>query len=108
MKTIRTLLFMGAISLSLFTTTVWETPGEEPGKKTTKAAPAVKRYLYVVTPGARNCLGYGGHGIHVFDIDNGHKPVKFIPGLGGLRKDGKPSNVGYGLVKMQGLLVRKG
>ena len=93
MKTIRTLLFLGAISLSLFITTGWNTPGDKPGPKTTKAAPGVKRYLYVVTPGVRNYLGYGGHGIHVFDIDNDHKPVKFIPGQGGLRKDGKPSNV---------------
>ncbi|MCW3113887.1 MAG: hypothetical protein JWR18_2283 [Segetibacter sp.] len=53
---------------------------------------AVKRYLYVATPGIRNYLGYGGHGIQVFDMDNNHKFVKFIK-TGGLKKDGTPSNV---------------
>jgi DNA-binding beta-propeller fold protein YncE len=37
-----------------------------------------KRTLYVVTPGVRNYLQYGGAGILVFDIDNGHKFVKRI------------------------------
>jgi len=93
MRTIRNLLFFGAISLCLFAATGWVTFDEKPGKKAGRAAPNVKRYLYVVTPGVRNYLGYGGHGIHIFDIDNGHRPVKFIPGQGGLRKDGQPSNV---------------
>ena len=52
----------------------------------------VLRYLYVATPGVRNYLGYGGHGIQVFDIDNNHKFVKFIP-TKGFSKSGKPSNV---------------
>lgn len=51
-----------------------------------------KRYLYVATPGIRDYLGYGGHGILVFDIDNNHKFVKRIP-TRGLHPDGKPSNV---------------
>ena len=37
-----------------------------------------KRYLYVAAPGIRNYLEYGGAGILVFDIDNGHKFVKRI------------------------------
>src|SRR6185295_11277905 len=37
-----------------------------------------KRYLYVATPGIRNYLGYGGHGILVFDMDNSHRFVKRI------------------------------
>src|SRR5437870_339952 len=37
-----------------------------------------KDYLYVVTPGIRNYLQYGGAGILVFDIDNDHKFVKRI------------------------------
>jgi DNA-binding beta-propeller fold protein YncE len=49
-------------------------------------------YLYVATPGIRNYLGYGGHGIVVFDIDNGHKFVKRIP-TQGYKEDGTPSNV---------------
>src|SRR5437763_16587087 len=36
------------------------------------------RYLYVVCPGIRNYLEFGGSGILVFDIDNGHKLVKRI------------------------------
>ena len=53
---------------------------------------AVKRYLYVAVPGIRDYLGYGGHGILVFDIDNNHKFVKRIP-TQGFHPDGKPSNV---------------
>jgi DNA-binding beta-propeller fold protein YncE len=49
-------------------------------------------YLYVATPGIRDYLGYGGHGLLVFDIDNDHKFVKRIP-TKGYHKDGSPSNV---------------
>ncbi len=49
-------------------------------------------FLYVATPGIRNYLGYGGHGIVVFDIDNDHKFVKRIP-TQGFKADGTPSNV---------------
>ncbi|MEZ4703374.1 MAG: hypothetical protein R2834_23795 [Rhodothermales bacterium] len=42
------------------------------------AAP-VSRRLYVATPGIRNYLEYGGIGVIVFDIDNGHRFVKRIP-----------------------------
>lgn len=37
-----------------------------------------KRYLYVVTPGIRNYLEFGGAGVLVFDIDNHHQFVKRI------------------------------
>lgn len=37
-----------------------------------------KRLLYVVTPGIRDYLEFGGAGILVFDIDHGHKFVKRI------------------------------
>jgi hypothetical protein len=37
-----------------------------------------KRYLYVVCPGIRNYLEFGGAGILVFDIDAGHKFVRRI------------------------------
>src|SRR5687768_17008912 len=36
------------------------------------------RYLYVVCPGIRNYLEFGGAGILVFDIDAGHKFVRRI------------------------------
>lgn len=66
--------------------------GEETADRFSKTAPKVQRYLYVVTPGVRNYLSYGGHGIQVFDIDNNHRFVKFIP-TKGFQKNGKPSNV---------------
>jgi DNA-binding beta-propeller fold protein YncE len=43
-----------------------------------RAAMKDGRYLYVVCPGIRNYLEFGGAGILVFDIDNGHKFVKRI------------------------------
>jgi DNA-binding beta-propeller fold protein YncE len=52
----------------------------------------LKRYLYVAVPGIRDYLGFGGHGILVFDIDNEHRFVKRIK-TNGLHPDGTPSNV---------------
>jgi hypothetical protein len=54
--------------------------------------PAVRRCLYVATPGVRDYLEYGGHGLIVFDIDDGHRFVKRIP-TGGVDASGKPINV---------------
>jgi len=53
---------------------------------------AQKQYLYVAVPGIRDYLGYGGHGILVFDIRNNHRFVKRIK-TQGLHPNGKPSNV---------------
>src|SRR5450432_984899 len=53
---------------------------------------ADERRLYVATPGIRDYLEYGGHGLLVFDIDHGHKLIKRIP-TAGLKPDGKPDNV---------------
>lgn len=50
------------------------------------------RYLYVASPGIRNYLEYGGHGLLVFSIDNDHRFVKRIP-IGGVDNDGRPINV---------------
>jgi len=50
------------------------------------------RFLYIAVPGIRNYLEYGGHGLLVFDIDNGHKFVRRIP-TGGVDKGGRPINV---------------
>lgn len=52
----------------------------------------VKRYLYVAVPGIRDYLGYGGHGLLVFDMDDGHRFVKRIE-TQGFKSDGTPSNV---------------
>jgi len=49
------------------------------------------RYLYVVCPGIRNYLEFGGAGILVFDVDNGHKLVKRIPTPASLEE--KPDNI---------------
>jgi DNA-binding beta-propeller fold protein YncE len=38
-----------------------------------------RRFLYVVCPGVRDYLQFGGAGVLVFDIDDGHKFVKRIP-----------------------------
>lgn len=50
------------------------------------------RLLYVATPGIRDYLEYGGHGLLVFDIGRKHRFVKRIP-LAGLDEKGKPLNV---------------
>jgi DNA-binding beta-propeller fold protein YncE len=42
-------------------------------------APADRHLLYVALPGVRNYLEYGGSGVLVFDIANGHRLVKRIP-----------------------------
>lgn len=53
---------------------------------------AVRRWLYVATPGIRDYLEYGGHGILVFDIDRGHAFVRRIA-TGGVNEKGRPLNV---------------
>src|SRR5215813_4310890 len=49
-------------------------------------------YLYVASPGVRDLLEYGGHGVLVFDIDHGHKFVRRIASKG-VDPTGKPLNV---------------
>jgi DNA-binding beta-propeller fold protein YncE len=51
-----------------------------------------QRFLYVASPGVRNYVDWGGHGVLVFDIDDDHRFVRRIP-FGGLGRDGKPLNV---------------
>lgn len=51
-----------------------------------------KRLLYAAMPGIRDYLEYGGHGVLVFDIDQGHRFVRRIPSAG-LDEKGKPLNV---------------
>jgi DNA-binding beta-propeller fold protein YncE len=54
--------------------------------------PSVHHYLYVATPGIRNYLEYGGHGLLVFDMDDHFRFVRRIR-AGGLDDKGQPSNV---------------
>lgn len=60
------------------------------------SSPAVaaeaRRFLYVAAPGIRDYLVYGGHGVLVFAIDQGHRFVRRIPS-GGLNGKGQPMNV---------------
>jgi DNA-binding beta-propeller fold protein YncE len=51
------------------------------------------RYLIAAVPGVRDYLGYGGHGLIIFDIDHGHRFVKRIPFKGFHPKNGQPSNI---------------
>ena len=55
------------------------------------ADPPVRRYLYVVCPGIRDYLEFGGAGILVFDIDHGHKFVKRIATPAS--REEKPDNI---------------
>lgn len=57
-----------------------------------QSASGDRRLLYVAVPGVRNDLQYGGHGILVFDIDNGHRFVRRIP-IGGVDEHNRPLNV---------------
>jgi DNA-binding beta-propeller fold protein YncE len=43
------------------------------------AASNEQHYLYVASPGIRNYVEYGGVGLLVFDMNNGHRFVKRIP-----------------------------
>ena len=58
-----------------------------------KPAPKTGRRLYVASPGIRDYLEYGGHGLLVFDIDDGHKFLKRIPTAGLDPTTKKPLNV---------------
>src|SRR3954447_24750327 len=66
-----------------------------PGRDLTaaeKGKGSEQKLLYVAVPGIRDYLEYGGHGILVFDIENGHKFVKRIP-CAGLDEKGHALNV---------------
>lgn len=56
------------------------------------SARGTRKFLYVAAPGVRNYLEYGGHGILVFDLEDGHRFVKRIPSAG-VDEQGKPINV---------------
>src|SRR6476469_7985426 len=59
---------------------------------TSGATPANGRFLYVATPGIRNYLEYGGHGVLVYDIDHGHKLLRRIKAAG-LDEKGEPLTI---------------
>ena len=86
-------LLLGVVVLTI--TSAWAPgpgyPAGEAGSVEVNAPPK-GRYLYVAVPGIRNYLGYGGHGILVFDMDNNHRFVKRIK-TQGISRNGLPSNV---------------
>jgi hypothetical protein len=51
-----------------------------------------RRLLYVASPGIRDDLQYGGHGILVFAMDDGHRFVRRIL-TEGVGDDGRPLNI---------------
>jgi DNA-binding beta-propeller fold protein YncE len=91
MKAKMNIFLVGLCALVLSLTVAW-TPALQPKPSAEVKAPAAGKYLYVAVPGIRNYLGYGGHGILVFAMDNNHKFVKRIK-TQGIGKNGKPSNV---------------
>lgn len=58
-------------------TTAW-TPFQLENSDPEIQSPESGRYLYVAVPGIRNYLGYGGHGILVFDMDKDHSIIKKV------------------------------
>lgn len=74
-------------SLLILITVAWTPILQQP-----EQPPASGRYLYVAVPGIRDYLGYGGHGILVFDIEDNHRFVKRIK-TQGFHPDKTPSNV---------------
>ena len=51
-----------------------------------------RKLLYVAEPGIRNYLEYGGHGVLVYDIADGHKLMRRIK-ASGLDEKGEPLNI---------------
>lgn len=78
-------------TLLLLFSSAWIIKSPPPENKTTLKG-ATGHFLYVATPGIRDYLGYGGHGLLVFDIADDHKFVKRIS-TKGFHPDGTPSNV---------------
>lgn len=84
-------LSMGAV-LSIVAVAWIPVPGQNSASGFDETTQDTQRYLYVATPGIRDYLGYGGHGILVFDINDNHKFVKRIK-TQGFHPDKTPSNV---------------
>src|SRR5829696_7728323 len=89
MKTRINLIIAIILLCIVYLNTGWNVPVKAINKK---ARALNGRYLFVAVPGIRDYLGYGGHGLLVFDIDNNHQFVKRIP-MQGLHGDKTPSNV---------------
>ena len=88
----KTAILILLLSISILTFTSARVPFVYNSVRAIAPPDTVKRYLYVAVPGIRDYLGYGGHGILVFDIDNHHRFVKRIT-TRGFHPDKTPSNV---------------
>ena len=75
MTTSKNFLFILS-GLALIVTTAWV-----PIRQNNSGLASLKtsKYLYVVVPGIRDYLEYGGHGILVYDIEDQYKLIKRIP-----------------------------
>ncbi len=62
-----------------------------PGSANGQEKPAQRHLLYVVAPGIRNYIEFGGAGILIFDIDKGHAFVKRIETPAS--REAKPENI---------------
>ncbi len=91
MKT-KTAILISLLSVSILIFTSARVPLLYKPARAVTSPDTVKRYLYVAVPGIRDYLGYGGHGILVFDMDNHHRFVKRIA-TRGFHPNKTPSNV---------------
>src|SRR5262249_32786830 len=57
----------------------WPVWAQRPESQRAARSQPERKLLYVATPGIRNYLEYGGHGVVVFDIERNHNFVKRIP-----------------------------
>ncbi|MEI9912296.1 MAG: hypothetical protein WDO71_23145 [Bacteroidota bacterium] len=88
----KTVLLISLLAAAIFMLTSARVAIMNKSAGTFVSADGIKRYLYVATPGIRDYLGYGGHGILVFDINDHHRFVKRIS-TKGFHPDHTPSNV---------------
>jgi DNA-binding beta-propeller fold protein YncE len=60
-----------------------------PARASANASEGEQHYLYVAVPGIRNYIEYGGVGVLVYDMSNGHRLVKRIPTFDPASDEGK-------------------
>jgi DNA-binding beta-propeller fold protein YncE len=74
------------------TTMLLQAPASPARRASQKFIPGTGHFLYVAVPGIRDYMGYGGHGLLVFDMDHQHRFVKRIQ-TSGFHTNNRPSNV---------------
>lgn len=89
MKTKLNIFVLSLLGIVILLTAM--SPVNKPLNHKTKA-PLSGHFLFVAVPGIRDYLGYGGHGLLVFDMDNNHQFVKRIE-TRGFHSNKNPSNV---------------